>query len=107
MLLLTSSELQSLRNLLLCHQAFSLLTRCWALPSFPTPQALNVLLLTASELQPLRDLLHFHRQRKCRGGATLFATLYACWSCSLCALLSLCFLGQVRGGLWVAASVWE
>lgn len=47
-LLLTASELQLLRNLLLCHQTFSLLTRRWALPSSSTP--------TGSECSPVDSI---------------------------------------------------
>lgn len=57
-------------------------------------QALNLILLTSSELSELRDLL---KQSLVNiAGKDLFLSLYASWCHSPMAIMSLCFLAQVR-----------
>ncbi len=94
-----------------CHLALVLLRP-------PAPQALNLILLTSPEVRDLREALAGAAAPDARpaahaagaavgggttsGGAALFAALYPCWSHSVGALLSLCFLAQVRAWLGLA-----
>ncbi|KAL8258228.1 hypothetical protein R6Q59_030269 [Mikania micrantha] len=55
-------------------------------------QALNLILLTSSELSDLRDLLK--QSLVAAAGKDLFLSLYASWSHSSMAILSLCLLAQ-------------
>nr|GEU63934.1 protein VAC14 homolog [Tanacetum cinerariifolium] len=55
-------------------------------------QALNLILLTSSELTGLRDLLKLSLYNA--AGKDFFLSLYASWSHSSMAIISLCFLAQ-------------
>ncbi|GKC31650.1 protein VAC14 [Tanacetum coccineum] len=66
-------------------------------------QALNLILLTSSELTGLRDLLKLSLYNA--AGKDFFLSLYASWSHSSMAIISLCFLAQASAAYQPASSV--
>jgi hypothetical protein len=64
------------------------------LPFSKILQALNLILLTSSELSEMRVLLKQSLVNP--AGKDLYVSLYASWCHSPMAIISLCFLAQVR-----------